>query len=143
MIGVRQSSTPMEISSISGDEVDWDQFARGSDKTVVWFIPREHAKTRKPQRIPLSGDALGIVMEMRALHVQTGSEYVFPGHYNPHGPMAEVSLRKLCGRLKLPGKPPRLPFDLQYLVHRCRGPSLCERTRFGSRDRHGDRENLF
>ena len=87
--------------------VDWDEFerGRGTDKTIVWFIPKEHAKKRRPHRTPLSGDAIDIIWDLRPLHDRWGVDYVFPQDVGDHSHITTGSLRRLCNRLNLPGKP--------------------------------------
>ena len=85
--------------------VDWDEFERGSTKTIVWFIPKGHAKMRKLHRIPLPAECLDLLREARALHERWGSGLVFPSARKGHDIIGQGTLRQFCKRHKLGGTP--------------------------------------
>ena len=67
----------------------------------LWVIPPERMKANRPLQVPLSGRALEVLAEARA--ISGSSELVFP---SPTGKqLAALSLSKLCRDLGLAGTP--------------------------------------
>ena len=62
------------------EPVDWNEI-EGSTKTVVWCVPGEHMKGRKPFVVPVSSGLLEILKEMRGVRGQgkRNPTYIFAG----------------------------------------------------------------
>ena len=88
-----------EVRGTTWDEIDLD--------VGTWTIPGERTKSGRPHRVPLSSEAVAVLLEMKA--VQTGrDEYVFPGR-QPGKQMSANTMRKYlqedmkCERLTVHG----------------------------------------
>lgn len=72
---------PLRASEITGAR--WAEFEHLEDPArAVWHVPGERMKQREPHDVPLSRQAVAILLEQRgyvAGHYPGGSEYVFPG----------------------------------------------------------------
>lgn len=62
----------------------------------IWTIPANRMKAGKEHRVPLSGRALTIVME---LHASRHSDFVFPGHVKGR-PLSNMAFAMLMKRMK-------------------------------------------
>ena len=49
------------------EEVDWDNLETNGHKTIVWFVPAEHTKKRRPHRVPVSSLHLELLKEVREI----------------------------------------------------------------------------
>ncbi len=77
-----------EVRLAEWDEIDLDR--------AKWVIPAERMKARKEHRVPLSGRAVDVLIEARALG--DGSGLVFPGtRYRK--PLSDMTLSKLVKEL--------------------------------------------
>lgn len=84
-----------EARGATWSEIDFD--AR------VWVIPAERMKTRQLHRVPLSSQALDVLVRQRGLH----DELVFP---SPTGKLAsDMTITALLRRLKAPSDLPDRP----------------------------------
>jgi integrase len=80
---------------------DWDEFDLKS-KEPLWIIPGERMKMRETHNVPLSKQALEILIEMQK---HSGAEgYVFPQVRNPKKPMSENTLLYFSNRLGYAGR---------------------------------------
>ena len=68
----------------------WDEIDLQSQ---VWRIPSERMKAGMEHRVPLSGQALGLLGEASALREDTG--LVFPSPLKPGTPMSDMTLTKI------------------------------------------------
>ena len=87
------------------DVVDWDELERGSTKTIVWFLPKEHTKTGKARRVPMNSECIKTLREARPLRQKLGTDLVFPSYRRPHGIIGRSTLSAMCDRLELGGTP--------------------------------------
>lgn len=76
----------------------WEEFDFGS---VVWTIPAEKAKMRRPHAVPLSRQTLAILDTLRAITGGDGTfqGYVFPSLRTRQRPMSENTLNAALRRL--------------------------------------------
>ena len=72
----------------------WDEI---DEKHAIWTIPAGRMKAKRAHRVPLSGRALQVLQEARALN--DGSRLVFPSARG--GPLSENTLARLCRDLNL------------------------------------------
>jgi integrase len=80
---------------------DWEEFDLES-KEPLWIIPAERMKMRETHHVPLSKQALEILIEMQK---HSGAEgYVFPQVRNPKKPMSENTLLYFSNRLGYAGR---------------------------------------
>ena len=80
---------PGEIRKMQWAEIDLDR--------AVWTIPASRMKGRKPHTVPLSRQALAVLIELRAI---TGAcELVFPGHGKTKGPISENTINAALRRM--------------------------------------------
>ncbi|MXY68668.1 MAG: DUF4102 domain-containing protein [Acidobacteriia bacterium] len=86
------------------DEVDWEELKGGSTKKVVWMVPSDNIKTTVSHRIPVSTEAVKILIEAYEMRHLRDSELVFPAMKS--GEVMEAqSLSEFCRRLNLGGTP--------------------------------------
>jgi integrase len=83
-------------SSRTGEVIDarWDEFDLGAK---IWTVPADRMKAGKEHRVPLSGRALAIVEEMKAVR-SDGNEFVFPGG-RAGRPLSNMAMLKLLSRM--------------------------------------------
>lgn len=80
----------IEVAGARWSEFDFDN--------VVWDVPAERMKERLPQCVPLSRQAIALLMAWKDLSPE-GSAFVFPNRRSPMRPMARGSLNALMVRL--------------------------------------------
>lgn len=73
---------------------DWREFHLNA---AVWTIPAERAKMRKPHSVPLSKQAVALLMELRALTGPQG--YAFPALNTRRRPMSENTMNAAFRRM--------------------------------------------
>jgi integrase len=81
---------------------------------ALWVLPSERMKMGKPHAVPLSRQAVALLIELREI---TGNrEHVFPGRNNPRGPISAkavsalfASVRTACG------------YEVKFTPHGVRG----------------------
>lgn len=71
--------------------------------TATWIVPAERMKARKEHRVPLSRQAMDILVEAKKLALE-GGELVFPGRRNDR-PMSGMTYTILLRRLEIPAVP--------------------------------------
>lgn len=77
----------------------WDEFDLERSE---WRIPAERMKMRTPHIVPLSRQAVELLLELRKL---TGSgEYLFPNYRTPKTCMTATTLNRALERMKFAGK---------------------------------------
>ena len=79
---------------------NWDEFDIES-KEPLWIIPAERMKMRKTHHVPLSKQAVGILVNMQRYFGPEG--YVFPQVRTPEKPMSENTLLYFSNRLGYAG----------------------------------------
>lgn len=80
---------PGELRSAEWSEIDL--------KAAVWYIPAEKMKMRRPHRVPLSNQVLGILAELQPL---TGNgRFLFPSFRSPRQCMSENTVNGSLRRL--------------------------------------------
>jgi integrase len=84
-----------EIIGGRWNEIDLDAEA--------WEIPAERMKARRAHWVPLSGQAVHLLRELRAF-VPEESVYLFPNRVDPSRPMADRSLNAVMERLGFSGE---------------------------------------
>ncbi len=80
---------------------EWDEFDIES-KEPLWIIPAERMKMRKTHHVPLSKQAVGILVNMQKYFGPEG--YVFPQVRTPEKPMSENTLLYFSNRLGYAGR---------------------------------------
>jgi integrase len=80
---------------------DWDEFDIES-KEPLWIIPAERMKMRKTHHVPLSKQAVEILVNMKEYFGPEG--YVFPQVRTPEKPMSENTLLYFSNRLGYAGR---------------------------------------
>ncbi|MGH1455068.1 MAG: tyrosine-type recombinase/integrase [Paracoccaceae bacterium] len=75
-----------EVLGAKWSEIDWD--------AKLWTIPAGRMKGGAAHRVPLTGEMLGILEQMKAL----GSDYVFEGQKR-HQPLSNMSMLMLLRRM--------------------------------------------
>jgi integrase len=69
---------------------------------AIWEIPAERMKMRRPHLVPLSTQAVDLLIELK---IMTGNyRYVFPGRDDPNKPMSEASINPVIKRIGYAGK---------------------------------------
>ena len=82
------------------EEVDWDSLEANGHKTIVWFIPAEHTKKRRPHRVPVSSLHLQLLKEARGISdPKRDPSLIFPSRNG--GTLAKNTLRLAFKKLKL------------------------------------------
>lgn len=77
----------------------WQEFDLDN---AIWEIPAERMKMRRPHLVPLSTQALDLLIELK---VMTGNyRYAFPGRNDPNKPMSEASINQLIKRIGYAGR---------------------------------------
>ncbi|MBT4890192.1 MAG: tyrosine-type recombinase/integrase [Rhodospirillales bacterium] len=78
-----------EVIHATWNEIDFNK--------QLWTIPAERTKTKKEHRVPLSGDAMNVLIEMKK---NASSDYIFPGARKgrPLSNMAFLQCLKRMGR---------------------------------------------
>lgn len=75
-------------------QAEWPEIDIGK---ATWSIPVEKMKMRRPHRVPLSRQALGMIEELRVI---TGHrQYLFPCMGSPRRPMSENGVNQALRRL--------------------------------------------
>lgn len=83
-----------ELIAARWDEIDWT--------AQEWRIPAERMKMKTPHIVPLSPQALAVLMELRTL---TGKrEHLFPGGHDPRQPMSNGALLGALKRMGYAGR---------------------------------------
>jgi integrase len=77
---------------------EWSEF---DVESAIWIVPAKRMKMKTEHVVPLSGQALTILRELRALGA--GSRYVFPGR-NPDKPISNNTMLFALYRLGYKGK---------------------------------------
>lgn len=80
---------PGELRQARWEEIDLD--------AALWTIPAEKTKMRKPHRVPLSRQALAVLMEVRGATGPAG--FVFPSIRTRTRPMSENTINAALRRL--------------------------------------------
>lgn len=85
---------PIELRAAEWTEFDFE------DKQ--WRIPAERMKMREPHIVPLSRQAVGLLLELQAL---TGSsKYLFPNQRRPRTYMSGTTLNRVLERMEYGGR---------------------------------------
>lgn len=84
------------ITAQRGGEVEGMEWAEVDLDSTMWTIPAEKAKNNLSHRVPLSATAMKIILEMKELHSDKGSPYVFPG---PGGKFHIANVQKTIQRI--------------------------------------------
>jgi integrase len=77
-----------EVRGARWDEID--------EAERLWTIPEERMKASRPHRVPLSDQAMALLVEMRKLHHAGDGGFIFQGG-RPGRPLSLMSLRALLG----------------------------------------------
>jgi len=72
----------IELGAALGQEFDLDN--------AIWEIPAERMKMRRSHLVPLSAQALDLLIELKPM--SGNYQLVFPGLNNPNKPMSEASI---------------------------------------------------
>ncbi|WP_326533667.1 tyrosine-type recombinase/integrase [Pseudorhodoferax sp.] len=81
------------VRAATWSEVDMDK--------RIWTIPKEHMKSGRPHRVPLSDEAIAL---LNALPRAAQDEFVFPGAKKER-PLSDMSLTAVMRRMKLTAVP--------------------------------------
>ena len=84
---------PGELRHAEWVEIDWDQ--------AVWSIPAAKMKMRRPHKVPLSRQSLGILRQV--LDITGNGQFIFPGFQSLKRPMSENALNGALRRLGYSG----------------------------------------
>lgn len=77
----------------------WQEFDLDN---AIWEIPAERMKMRRSHLVPLSAQALDLLIELKSM--SGNYQLVFPGRNNPNKPMNEASINQLIKRIGYGGK---------------------------------------
>ncbi len=77
----------------------WQEFDLDN---AIWEIPAERMKMRRSHLVPLSSQALDLLIELKSM--SGNYQLVFPGCNNPNKPMSEASINQLIKRIGYGGK---------------------------------------
>lgn len=77
----------------------WQEFDLDN---AIWEIPAERMKMRRSHLVPLSAQALDLLIELKSM--SGNYQLVFPGRNNPNKPMSEASINQLIKRIGYGGK---------------------------------------
>ncbi len=77
----------------------WSEFDLDN---AIWEIPAERMKMRRPHLVPLSAQAVDLLIELKSM--SGNYQLVFPGRNNPNKPMSEASINQLIKRIGYVGK---------------------------------------
>ncbi|EBO4212552.1 tyrosine-type recombinase/integrase [Salmonella enterica] len=77
----------------------WQEFDLDN---AIWEIPAERMKMRRSHLVPLSVQALDLLIELKSM--SGNYQLVFPGRNNPNKPMSEASINQLIKRIGYGGK---------------------------------------
>lgn len=77
----------------------WQEFDLDN---AIWEIPAERMKMRRSHLVPLSAQALDLLIELK--YMSGNYQLVFPGRNNPNKPMNEASINQLIKRIGYGGK---------------------------------------
>ena len=80
---------PGEVRKAEWSEIDFDK--------ALWTIPAERMKQRQPHRVPLSRQAVAILLE--ASELSGGGRYIFPKLGSPLKPMCENAINGALRRM--------------------------------------------
>ena len=97
-ISVRLALRFVALTAARGAEVRTMEWSDVDTDAAVWNRPGSKMKSRKAHSVPLSRQALDLLIEARALTDGTG--YVFPG---TSGMLADTAMRKLATAAKIGG----------------------------------------
>ena len=97
----KEIRSPEDWDDLDGwEEVDWDSLEANSHKTIVWFIPAEHTKKRRPHRVPVSSLHLQLLKEARGISdPKRDPSLIFPSRNG--GTIAKNTLRLAFKKLEL------------------------------------------
>jgi len=92
----------MAYTFVRTSELIGARWAELNFQTVRWDIPAERMKMRIPHIVPLSTQALQVLVLLKEL---TGdSELLFPGDRNPRKPMSNNTILKALERMDYKGR---------------------------------------
>ncbi|PSS52850.1 integrase [Enterobacter sp. FS01] len=77
----------------------WSEFDLDN---AIWEIPAERMKMRRPHLVPLSAQAVDLLIELKSM--SGNYQLVFPGRNDPNKPMSEASINQLIKRIGYVGK---------------------------------------
>lgn len=84
----------IELRAASWSEFDLDN--------AIWEILAERMKMRRSHLVPLSAQALDLLIELKSM--SGNYQLIFPGRNNPNKPMSEASINQLIKRIGYRGK---------------------------------------
>ncbi len=82
---------PGELRQAMWDEIDFDK--------KVWVIPAERMKSRREHIVPLSDQAIEILIQQKEETGRIKTKYVFPSQINPNEPMSDGTVRVALQKL--------------------------------------------
>lgn len=85
-----------ELIHATWSEIDFDN--------KVWEIPAERMKMRKPHIVPLSRQAIDLLLEQKKETGHLGTPYIFPGQINFKVPMSNNTILFGLGRMGYKGR---------------------------------------
>ena len=80
-------------------EATWDEFDL---KNAQWAIPGERMKMRNEHIVPLSRQAIEILLELKERHGEW--DWIFPGHHSPRKHMSNNTVLKGLARMGFQGR---------------------------------------
>jgi integrase len=87
---------PGEIRQAQWSEIDFDE--------KVWRIAADKMKMRRDHLVPLSKQAIAVLMEQKAETAQLNTDWVFPSQVRPKQPMSDGTVNTALKRLGFGGE---------------------------------------
>lgn len=102
----------LTLTFVRPGELRWARWDEIDEKKAEWRIPAERMKMKRPHTVPLSRQALNVLMELQKR--TGGMELLFPGERGVNKPISDVTLIKAFQVMGYKGDKKVVPHGMRH-----------------------------